>query len=135
VRRSGWRWRGRSSASPSSWLLDEPFAALDALTRLRMQSLVAELCARHHPGVLLVTHDVEEAILLADRVLVLADSRISLDSIVELPRPRRVGGETFDELRDRLLAELGVLAGKREDQAISAEVDTEPAFALSDLGK
>ena len=51
---------------PRLLLLDEPFAALDALTRLRMQSLVAELCSRHHPGVLLVTHDVEEAILLAD---------------------------------------------------------------------
>ena len=98
---------------PQLLLLDEPFAALDALTRLRMQSLVAELCSRHHPGVLLVTHDVEEAILLADRVLVLTDSRISLDRTVELPRPRRVGGEAFDELRDRLLAELGVLAGQR----------------------
>ena len=98
---------------PQLLLLDEPFAALDALTRLRMQSLVAELCSRHHPGVLLVTHDVEEAILLADRVLVLRDSRISLDRTVELPRPRRVGGEAFDELRDRLLAELGVLAGQR----------------------
>jgi sulfonate transport system ATP-binding protein len=98
---------------PQLLLLDEPFAALDALTRLRMQSLVAELCSRHHPGVLLVTHDVEEAILLADRVLVLTDSRISLDRTVDLPRPRRVGGEAFDELRDRLLAELGVLAGQR----------------------
>ena len=84
---------------PQLLLLDEPFAALDALTRLRMQSLVAELCSRHHPGVLLVTHDVEEAILLADRVLVLTDSRISLDRTVDLPRPRRVGGEAFDELR------------------------------------
>jgi sulfonate transport system ATP-binding protein len=98
---------------PQLLLLDEPFAALDALTRLRMQSLVAELCSRHHPGVLLVTHDVEEAILLADRVLVLRDSKISVDRQVELPRPRRVGGEAFDELRDELLAELGVLAGTR----------------------
>ena len=92
---------------PQLLLLDEPFAALDALTRLKMQSLVAELCSRHHPGVLLVTHDVEEAILLADRVLVLRDSKISVDRQVELPRPRRVGGEAFDELRDELLAELG----------------------------
>ena len=98
---------------PQLLLLDEPFAALDALTRLRMQSLVAELCGRHHPGVLLVTHDVEEAILLADRVLVLRDSKISVDRQVELPRPRRIGGEAFDELRDELLAELGVLAGTR----------------------
>jgi sulfonate transport system ATP-binding protein len=98
---------------PQLLLLDEPFAALDALTRLRMQSLVAELCERHHPGVLLVTHDVEEAILLADRILVLRDSKISVDRHVELPRPRRIGGEAFDQLRDELLAELGVLAGTR----------------------
>ncbi len=96
---------------PQLLLLDEPFAALDALTRLRMQQLVADLCARHRPGVLLVTHDVEEAVLLADRVLVLTDGRISLDRRVDLPRPRRVGGEAFDALRDRLLAELGVHAG------------------------
>jgi sulfonate transport system ATP-binding protein len=93
---------------PKLLLLDEPFAALDALTRLKMQDLVAELCARHQPGVLLVTHDVEEAVLLADRVLVLRDGRISLDQSVELPRPRRIGGPTFDALRDRLLSELGV---------------------------
>jgi sulfonate transport system ATP-binding protein len=93
---------------PKLLLLDEPFAALDALTRLKMQDLVAELCARHRPGVLLVTHDVEEAVLLADRVLVLRDGRISLDQSVELPRPRRIGGPTFDALRDRLLSELGV---------------------------
>jgi sulfonate transport system ATP-binding protein len=93
---------------PDLLLLDEPFAALDALTRLRMQDLVADLCARHQPGALLVTHDVEEAVLLADRVLVLRDGRISVDQPVDLPRPRRIGGPVFDELRDRLLAELGV---------------------------
>jgi sulfonate transport system ATP-binding protein len=98
---------------PQLLLLDEPFAALDALTRLRMQQLVADLCARHRPGVLLVTHDVEEAVLLADRVMVLTNGHISLDQRVDLPRPRRVGGVEFDALRDRLLAELGVLAGAR----------------------
>ena len=94
---------------PQLLLLDEPFAALDALTRLRMQALVAELCTRHRPGVLLVTHDVEEAVLLADRVLVLTEGRISLDLAIDLPRPRRVGGPEFDAFRDRFLAELGVL--------------------------
>ena len=93
---------------PRLLLLDEPFAALDALTRLKMQDLVADLCARHRPGVLLVTHDVEEAVLLADRVLVLRDGRISVDVAVDLPRPRRIGGQAFDALRDRFLAELGV---------------------------
>jgi sulfonate transport system ATP-binding protein len=94
---------------PQLLLLDEPFAALDALARLKMQALVAELCARHRPGVLLVTHDVEEAVLLADRVLVLTGGRISLDLAIGLPRPRRVGGPEFDAYRDRFLAELGVL--------------------------
>jgi sulfonate transport system ATP-binding protein len=94
---------------PQLLLLDEPFAALDALTRLKMQALVAELCARHQPGVLLVTHDVEEAVLLADRVLVLKEGRISLDQPIDLPRPRRIGGPAFDALRDRFMAELGVL--------------------------
>jgi sulfonate transport system ATP-binding protein len=100
---------------PQLLLLDEPFAALDALTRLRMQSLVAELCARHRPAVLLVTHDVEEALLLADRVLVLRDGTVSLDEPVDLPRPRRIGGERFDALRVRLLAELGVTGDPADD--------------------
>ena len=99
---------------PDLLLLDEPFAALDALTRLRMQALVAELVGRYQPGVLLVTHDVEEAVLLADRVVVLKDGRISLDQPVDLPRPRRVGGATFDGLRDQFLAELGVVDGRHE---------------------
>jgi len=93
---------------PQLLLLDEPFAALDALTRLKMQALVAELCARHRPGVLLVTHDVEEAVLLADRVIVLKEGQISLNVRVDLPRPRRVGGPEFGALRDRFLEELGV---------------------------
>src|SRR5439155_37231 len=58
---------------PDLVLLDEPFGALDALTRIRMQRLLRELCERHRPAVVLVTHDVDEAILLADRVLVLVD--------------------------------------------------------------
>jgi sulfonate transport system ATP-binding protein len=94
---------------PQLLLLDEPFAALDALTRLKMQALVAELCARHRPGVLLVTHDVEEAVLLAGRVLVLKEGRISLDVEIDLPRPRTIGGPEFDSLRNRFMAELGVL--------------------------
>src|ERR1700731_1121074 len=64
---------------PQLVLLDEPFGALDALTRLNMHALIRQLCRRHSPAVLLVTHDVDEAILLADRVLVLTDGKISLD--------------------------------------------------------
>jgi sulfonate transport system ATP-binding protein len=93
---------------PELLLLDEPFGALDALTRVRMHVLVQELCARHRPAVLLVTHDVDEAVLLADRVVVLTDGAISLDASVDVPLPRRRGHPAFLALRSRLLAELGV---------------------------
>jgi sulfonate transport system ATP-binding protein len=87
---------------PELLLLDEPFAALDALTRIRMHELVRELVASHRPGVLLVTHDVDEAIALADRILVMRDGRISYEHRAE--GAGKVG-------RADLLAELGVFAG------------------------
>lgn len=93
---------------PDLLLLDEPFGALDALTRLKMYRLLHELWARRHMAVLHVTHDVDEAILLADRVVVLSEGRVSLDRQVELPFPRSRGDAGFDELRRVLLAELGV---------------------------
>jgi sulfonate transport system ATP-binding protein len=93
---------------PRLLLLDEPFGALDALTRLKAQALVARLWSEHRPAVLLVTHDVDEAILLADRVVLLADGRIVDHVRVDLPRPRTVGSPTFVELRQRLLSGLGV---------------------------
>jgi sulfonate transport system ATP-binding protein len=94
---------------PALLLLDEPFASLDALTRIRMHGLVAQLWRRHRPAVVLVTHDVDEAILLADRVLVLAEGRIGLDVPIEMERPRRKTSPDFDRLRNRLLAQLGVV--------------------------
>ena len=93
---------------PELLLLDEPFGALDALTRIRMHALVEELCRRHRPAVLLVTHDVDEAVLLADRVLVLTDGVISLEVPVDVERPRLRSDRRFLELREQLLAELGV---------------------------
>jgi sulfonate transport system ATP-binding protein len=97
---------------PELLLLDEPFAALDALTRIKMQDLVRALCARHRPAVLLVTHDIDEAIQLADRIVTLRDGRIAFDE--RLPaadtsaRTRRE--PAFEALRARLLVELGVSA-------------------------
>jgi len=93
---------------PQLMLLDEPFGALDALTRARMHGLLQDLCAHHHPAVLLVTHDVDEAILLADRVLVLSEGAITIDLPVRLDRPRDRGHAEFTALRTRLLVELGV---------------------------
>lgn len=93
---------------PDLLLLDEPFGALDALTRLKMYGLLHELWSRRHMAVLHVTHDVDEAILLADRVVVLSGGRVSLDRRVELPFPRTRSDDGFDDLRRALLAELGV---------------------------
>jgi sulfonate transport system ATP-binding protein len=95
---------------PKLLLLDEPFAALDALTRMRMQSLVGDLWRAHRPAVLLVTHDVDEALLLADRVMVLKGGRIDIDMDVRLDRPRRHADAQFNRLRGELLAALGVHA-------------------------
>ena len=93
---------------PALLLLDEPFSALDALTRIAMHRLVLRLWAHHDPAVLLVTHDVDEAIALADRVLVLSGGQIGLACRVEAPRPRDRDQPALVELRNRLLAELGV---------------------------
>jgi sulfonate transport system ATP-binding protein len=93
---------------PELLLLDEPFAALDALTRLKMQSMVTALWQTHLPAVLLVTHDVDEALRLADRALVLDQGRISLDIPLNLPRPRHPDSTQFAKLRTTLLAALGV---------------------------
>jgi sulfonate transport system ATP-binding protein len=93
---------------PRLLLLDEPFSALDALTRIAMHRLVVRLWAHHEPAVLLVTHDVDEALVLADRVLVLADGQIAYSCQVEAPRPRDRDDPELISLRQRLLAELGV---------------------------
>jgi sulfonate transport system ATP-binding protein len=95
---------------PRLLLLDEPFSALDALTRITMHRLVLSLWARHQPAVLLVTHDVDEALALADRVLVLGQGRIEHSSHVTLPRPRVRDHPELVALRLRLLTELGVPA-------------------------
>lgn len=86
---------------PELLLADEPFGALDALTRIKMHHLLRELWKRHRPSVLLVTHDVDEAIVLTDRVLVLEKGRVGVDLTIDHTRPR-------DEYRTRLLAALGV---------------------------
>ncbi len=94
---------------PDLLLLDEPFGALDALTRLKMYGLLHELWSRRHMAVLHVTHDVDEAILLADRVVVLlgwTGPRSTAASNCPSPAPAATTG--FDDLRRALLSELGV---------------------------
>jgi sulfonate transport system ATP-binding protein len=110
---------------PSVLLLDEPFGALDALTRLKMQSLVSGLWRERGFAVVLVTHDVEEAVLLADRIAVL-DRGIVADRLeVDLERPRSRTDERFEDLRVRILEDLGVsdvdaTLSARDDRRVSA---------------
>src|SRR5690606_16091933 len=84
---------------PELLLADEPFGSLDALTRLRMHALLRRLCERHRPAVLLVTHDVDEAIVLADRILVLDSGRIGTETRVDIARPRSASDPEFARLR------------------------------------
>ncbi|MFD3949193.1 ABC transporter ATP-binding protein [Streptomyces albidoflavus] len=93
---------------PDLLLLDEPFGALDALTRIKAQHLVGEVWQRHGCAVLLVTHDVEEAVLLADRVLVMDGGVIAHEVDVALERPRSLTDPRFAALRAGLLERLGV---------------------------
>jgi sulfonate transport system ATP-binding protein len=122
---------------PGLLLLDEPFGALDALTRIRMHALLQELCRRHRPAVLLVTHDVDEAILLADRVLVLADGHIAFDCPVDVQSPRLRSDAAFVALRSRLLGELGVdeaEEGRHEPARSNRELHQPEREALNPTG-
>jgi sulfonate transport system ATP-binding protein len=101
--------------SPSLLLLDEPFSALDALTTISMHRLVLRLWETHRPAVLLVTHDVDEALALADRVLVLGAGRIAYSATVDVPRPRDRNHPELTALRLRLLSELGVPMGETDE--------------------
>jgi sulfonate transport system ATP-binding protein len=93
---------------PKLLLADEPFGALDALTRLKMHVLLRKLCAAHQPAVLLVTHDVDESIVLADRVIVLDEGRIVAEERIELAEPRSPADPRFAAVRTKLLDALGV---------------------------
>lgn len=93
---------------PELLLLDEPFAALDALTRMKMHGLVLSLWRAHRPAVMMVTHDVDEAMALADRVLVLDKGRIVAEERIAAERGSRTAA--IRPLRSRLLRHLGVEA-------------------------
>ena len=89
---------------PRLLLLDEPFGALDALTRRDMHELLGRIWMRDGFTTVLITHDVAEAVMLADRVLVLREGRFVLDIEVDAPRPRELGERRLVELERRILA-------------------------------
>lgn len=105
---------------PHLLLLDEPLGALDALTRIEMQQLIERLWQRHGFTVLLVTHDVSEAVAVADRVILIEDGRIALDLPIDLPRPRHRGDARLAALEAQVLDRvLALPASPPQAQALS----------------
>ncbi|UOG74427.1 ABC transporter ATP-binding protein [Hymenobacter tibetensis] len=97
-------------AQPSLLLLDEPFSALDPFTKMKLQDHLLEIWSYDRPTLLLVTHDIEEALVLSDRVVVLRGhpGRIHQTLSVDLPRPRRRTDPDFQQWKQRLLDALDV---------------------------
>jgi sulfonate transport system ATP-binding protein len=89
--------------NPRLLLLDEPLGALDALTRIEMQQLIEDLWQRQRFTALLVTHDVHEAVALADRVILIEDGTVALDERIALARPRRAGDPALAAIAQRIL--------------------------------
>ena len=112
---------------PRILLMDEPFGALDAITRQEMQLLLLDIWQRHRMTVLFVTHDIEEALLLSDRVIVMAahPGRIQLDQRVPFERPRSVetvASAAFQEMKAvlyRTIAAWRRAEAHRDDQGVS----------------
>jgi sulfonate transport system ATP-binding protein len=91
---------------PNLLLLDEPLGSLDALTRIEMQQLIESVWRSRGFTAMLVTHDVAEAISLADRVILIEGGRVALDEVVHLPRPRARGSARFAALEERILGRV-----------------------------
>jgi sulfonate transport system ATP-binding protein len=103
---------------PELLLLDEPLGALDALTRIEMQQLIESLWQQRGFTAVLVTHDVQEAIALADRVVLIEDGRITLDERITLPRPRARGHAAFAQLEEFILSRVLKHPASRPDGAL-----------------
>ena len=102
----------RALASEAELILfDEPLGALDALTRLEMQNLIERLWLESRFTAVLVTHDVEEAVALADRVLVMEGGYLIFETAVDLDRPRVRSGPRFIDLKEMVLSQ--VMHGQR----------------------
>lgn len=96
------------AVEPEMLLMDEPFGALDAITREALQDELAALQARNRRTVLFVTHDIDEALYLADRVVVLAGrpARVQRNAVIDAPRPRRRADPVLQALADQIRGDL-----------------------------
>ncbi len=91
---------------PNLLLLDEPLGSLDALTRIEMQQLIEDVWRSRGFTAMLVTHDVAEAVTLADRVILIDGGRVALEEVVHFPRPRTRGSARFAALEERILSRV-----------------------------
>ncbi|RMT76522.1 aliphatic sulfonates ABC transporter ATP-binding protein [Pseudomonas viridiflava] len=114
---------------PRLLLLDEPLGALDALTRIEMQQLIEKLWHQHGFTVLLVTHDVSEAVAIADRVILIEEGRIGLDLLVDLPRPRARGSHRLAALETEVLNQVLAIPGSPPEPEPSSPLPTQLRWA------
>jgi ABC-type nitrate/sulfonate/bicarbonate transport system ATPase subunit/flavin-dependent dehydrogenase len=119
------------AGSPDILYMDEPFGALDFLTRLRMRAELVELWQREKKTVLFVTHDVDEAVQLADRIVVMSTRPASIRSVIEvkLPRPRDLDAAEYLSIRDEIFEIMGF--GPTEASAPQDATDNGDAAAAS----
>ncbi|MGE7767855.1 ATP-binding cassette domain-containing protein [Peribacillus sp. NPDC096540] len=105
---------------PDILLLDEPLGALDALTRIEMQRLIEELWRKRDFTALLVTHDVEEAVTLADRVILIEEGKVVMNKEINLPRPRKKDNILYSSLASQILNRVMQVEEQVEKKAIHA---------------
>ena len=118
------------ASKPSLLLLDEPLGALDALTRIEMQQLLESLWQEQRFTALLITQDVEEAVVLADRVILIENGRISMNVEIDLPRPRARGDAKFAKTVEGILDRV---MGKQESPSTEFVSGSSSSYLLSSL--
>lgn len=113
--------------NPEVLLLDEPFSALDAFTRTALQEEISAICQQRKITLLLVTHDIDEAVAMADRVMIMAQNpgHIISELPIPLPYPRRHMDAKFQSLRSQLMDEFETMQGPQTDKASGDTPGTE----------
>ncbi len=118
------------ASKPSLLLLDEPLGALDALTRIEMQQLLESLWQEQGFTALLITHDVEEAVVLADRVVLIENGQISMNVEIDLPRPRARGDAKFAKTVEQILDKV---MGKQESSQTELVSRSSSSYVLNSI--
>ncbi len=119
------------ASKPSLLLLDEPLGALDALTRIEMQQLIEGLWLEQKFTALLITHDVEEAVVLADRVVLVENGQIAMDCPISLPRPRVRGNAVFAQTVEHILQRVMGKYESNQSRFQYSEANRQSEFSIT----